>query len=656
MFLVTIGLLWFLIIGALINNLFFRNEKLTFTEGISFSFCFGVSIVMILSLILSILKYFSKIYFLLVLFLSFAVLVYFNLNNFKKMKFSYFRPNKKVLVLTLVVLTILIPHTYFTLSKSGYPAMSSFRYYADSQSILQNDGIPKYSFQWFTNMETSTQRIGFTLFSASLMQFSDDDPIPYMKCFSILTLFFVIVSFWTLLRSYFSYSLSIFGLFLIFMNIYFCSIGLFKFNSYNGEALGWVILPIAILSYIRGIKRENNRYILASLLFLTILLLIHGVPGIISLIFLGSFVFGRFLIIKFNVKKIFFYAFLLVLPFLFYFSILYFLSNQTLIFNNATLGGETFYPYNGYDPTQEFQIMIGSEDNHRYISDTLFYFSPLELSAEFSNRIFNVLIFFNIINQSYLSKSSPLIFIVISLLFLFACKKVPIKDKEILISAFLLYIFIFLWAIIFSAMYKTYFPAAQIFRRESYYIGFSIVILIMISLKNLANYKKFSKFTKTNFFKIISMIFVVFLFITPSILYLEKKYNPILTDDGIKALGYIKENSRDDIVILSNERTVATIEVFSGKKGVIEGGTIYHKYDCLIRSLKMMEEVKGYYKSPENKMIIDKYGIDFVVIAPGNSLGGNNVALDGINLQKFLSVDYLKFEINFGKIYIFRVK
>lgn len=145
--------------------------------------------------------------------------------------------------------------------------------------------------------------------------------------------------------------------------------------------------------------------------------------------------------------------------------------------------------------------------------------------------------------------------------------------------------------------------------------GTMLVLLSGQYAKSFIVYINKSKFSKTLNIILVAIVFlVVVTSVIPSFMYANNSVKNALSEKDIKALGWLKANTPEDAVILTNINEGHLITYFSQRKNVADSNFL------LISNINQrINDMRIIYTTPykiDAVRLLNKYGIDYIYLSP----------------------------------------
>ena len=592
--------------------------------------------------------------------------------------------NRKRLVIVLVaVLSILLPHVYEAVRYPFPTAQACWYYIADTAELVRTERIPETSREWGTQIPFDNNKISFYLFVGAWLQLSGLSPViaVAIKFFTLLALLTAVAATWLWLRGLVRFEVSVAMLVVFFWTPLF----IHKFSDLRGETFGILLLLISLWMMHRGLLGGESRFLWCLAPLLATAASSHGVPAVVGLFFFVALVLGRWaqdrqLMRQEAIPVGMVLAATVVLTLAIFFMASS--SEQWITNQESTLKQEPLATFHGYDPTYEFVTHAGLSriPPHRYVRDkteSLFYASPGALAGELLRQMMPIprlgvrLPSIDWPVPALIGLAVPVIAMMAAVLLL---SKDGIKRTYVLSSA-AFFVLLYLWALLFSAIYDTYLPAMHPSRREFQY-AFRITLLLAaiafeVGLQVLVRYVKRAKTSVPRCVYGLTAVGVIVGFLVPGVAALDRSHysedTVFLSPEGIRALTWLEQNTPRDALILPNLWTSGAVEVLGGRESLLEGVAPYLQPRVLDHALGLLEEARCFFADPLQVTLLKRYDVDYVMVIPDREfddyekviptreLGGYGIARRGLDQLAFATLPYFEDAAVFGDIRIYRV-
>ena len=679
----SIIILWFLPGFFLLAALFPRKEQITSWERIAFSIPASMAVSSLVGLFLS--KFFLLKPLFIVCSVSFIVLLLLAIALFRGYKFSLYNPIKikqsyiKNWPLIMIIF-FMVGSLSFFLYKNPLPkAHSTLGYIYQAFQIYKAGGLPDSFLEWNGPQAVIINKILFNLSIAEFFSLNNLDIFLLTRVALIILFIGIIFSAVAFLRLFFSpfitsMLLSSLFSFPILLGFSFSN----KINSLRGEPFAYPLMFFIFWLGWQGFYRHKRQKKWLAVILLPVVNLIHGVTGIISVLFLMAIsLTGVFLQNRKRLNNLLWFL-LIPIVFLFGSQMLMKATGKELAYSKTIRAGK-YQSVNGEDPTWLFYKMLKKDvDRFRPIEPYGFYGGFRENSKKIvqSFSLFNIIsvlgviiiaiarLPFHLVKEATFRKiinSNTIWYVNLCMSSLSAIalgwiiKKAKEFDKDFFYSL-VVWIFFSLaivgLSLLFLWRYSTYLPASHFLRREVKFIIF-LPLFAWGSIMSFLALKSKIKRSLLNTFKIFTLSFLILASVASH--FYSFSLRPSLSEDGLVALQWLKGKVPQNNSVLSNQRTTGSIGLIAYAAGVLDGRAPYLQPDLLYDALDKMISARPLYIEGENIDILDEERVAYVLVAPDGELGGHDITHGKYNLEMLSTHPRLKLKKTFGKVFIYEV-
>lgn len=541
---------------------------------------------------------------------------------------------RNIAIPAIIVITS-IPFVYgYIVNPMNTPNISSWRYMADTVEMLDAGKIPDGSLQWDVPMDFVNNKISFYMFSAAWLLMTDlqDMIVPAMNGLPILMRFFAMAAAALLLLELVPASFTALGLLCIFWSDHFLS----KLHGFNGEGFGIGFLFIMLWLAHKTIFESNRRLVILSPLLFTMLVLSHGVAGLVGIIMMGTMYLLRLIKWPIDFKLIGQGAYVLGVTGGVCLAILLITGNGSFTGSDSVMQETPYIPYRGGDPTRALNQIL-SEGRIIKILPPIMYkseqpmFMPVSEIWRFWVEKSNLQIVGDLVTTPDKALWVDAIILLIAAIYLLR-SKIPIYRSYVWIAA-IFFAFLLAFALLFSTFYETWMPAIHPIRREFDFETTVSFILLMMALTLLARSKIqwqvfFSRWIVVLVISWYSLVQVV-PFIQNDLMSSE------ISTAGYESLAWLRANTDPSARILSNIRTTGAFQIMAERQNITEGRTTYLNPTLLHYSLNMIDKVRDFMMAPNLSDLLQEYDVDYVVFTTNfREFGGHNFMAEHILTER----------------------
>lgn len=549
-----------------------------------------------------------------------------------------------------------------------YPHMisdfSTWRYAADAKNIVEMHGFPQYSIQWNMKLPPVINKISFNIFTATLFAITGFDRALVLKLFCSTVFAVTVLNCWLFLRNFFSKGIAATTIITMFLYISFFP---YKFKTYKAEAFGIMLLFLILWVVYESLFKKSRGFLFLIPVFFVLTATSHGVPAVVAALFILALYISKWIVeLQFEGMEAIHVVIIFVLSIIGVFVIFQVPSNSSLGFKGSITKSEKYLPYKGFDPTYEFLSIVADEEGrgtkHRYIQKGAFYAPPALLLKQIVSKNVSDNVPDRVWRRiKHVSDKQRLLFFILMVsatVYLFV--KINTAQKILLLSSMLFFGAVFLLSVLFSLTYNTYFPAMHGVMREARYIV--LLPLFFTAAGGQYFYRVINKyFSSRNYGErslyIGAVIAVCCFIVFPSVKRLNKLHKQPgvrMSKEGYETLQWLKNNTPEDALILANVRTGGSLDFFSDRIGLLEGGGPFLRPLILDKVLHILDDARDFFTDPGRGNILKKYNVNYVVTVPETDMGGWNILTQGISEEMDL-LPYLKEVKTFGMIKIYEV-
>jgi len=560
--------------------------------------------------------------------------------------------------IVVVIVGTALPYIYgYSADPMSTPNISTWRYTADTLEIVQAEAIPLTSLQWDVPMAFVNNKIAFYMFSASWLVLTDlqDMIVPALNGLPILMRIFAMEAAALFLIQLVPASFASIGLLWLFWTNHYIS----KMHGFNGEGFGIGFLFALLWMSHETLFYSNRRMVALCPLIFTMLILSHGVAGLVGITLMGALYIIRLFkwpidwrlvgqgFYIFGVTAVVCLALLLVT------------GRGTVTGSDSLAGDNTYVPYRGGDPTRALS---------RVLTEGKFIEDPPPIHYKSEQRFYMPIsdIVQRLVGDSHVGMLGPLvtddpakaiwvdgvIFILIMLYLLFGKN---IMHRNYTLAALAFFGLLFGMGLAFSYLYETWMPAIHPMRREFDFGATINLILLLMALSTLvaSQHKRVAIFAR--WITALTLFWYFAVQIVPFAL--NDLSSSAISQDGYAALEWVQNNTPEDARILSNVRTTGAFQVVAQRQNLTEGRTTYLAPDLLKYSLDTMDKVRYYMIRPDISPLRDDWSFDYVIFThTPQEFGGHNFMYQ---ITEELPVgldesDHLEKVAEFGDIFIYQ--
>jgi hypothetical protein len=707
----TILILWFLPGFAFLSALFYRKGEINFWQKFIYSFPFSAMLSSLIGLLLSRFYLLNLVWIIfsisLLTFGLFFIFFYRNFKNNLKINNGLFAEgihlglNQEIPVVIITVMS-------FFLLLSGIifhplPLAIDTAYISPAVEIAKQHGLPNYLNEWNGLQPISVDKVLFFIFTSETLILSKLDPLIAPRVMMLIGSFITILSAVCFFRIFFSsFVSSILVATLFFIPTFGINLSQ-KINRFCGEGFTYSLMFLLFWLGWHGFYLGESKKKFLAFILLPLISFFHAVVGLVCTLFLMSLTLSMTVFNFSKNRRIILYF--LLMPVIFYFGgrLIVMGTGKKMEYSKIMTQEIKYQHIDGEDPTWLFFKLASHKEETRQIDEDGFYGDKEDLNASFIliakylsffpsrlpsfiysislgagnldlgllpdkysdisnsigaigrhlNAIFKILFF--IVKSKIISSlifNILVIILLMTLLYIKLYKNFSYSFPILLTWSFFCIAVISL-AYYFLATYSTYIPARHIFRREIRFLGFLPLflwgfILILIRQKILQKNNLLFHITK-----VLALILIVVLCIFGHLKWHNSAWG--LSKNGLKALVWLKNQIPQDKSILSNQWTHSSIALISQAKGVLDGRAPYLEPELLYSAISKFKAAHLFFITGEDKGLLFKEKVAYVLVAPQHSLGGNDITNSQYNLKLLDSNRNLKLIKIFGDVYIYEV-
>ena len=502
---------------------------------------------------------------------------------------------------TLVVgLSVIVLIAAIKLPLSGLQNLGSatpFRYWADALEMADSGQIPEQSLQWGRVYAPTISKVLLNSFGAGMSFVMQEAPLPAMEALTWLAAVGVSASFWWFAREIgLRLAAALFPL-LTLMNTFFRSELTNDLNFFRAESFGRMMAFCALALALRAARdREGRQDVLLAGVLFGVSTGSHLVPTAVAVGIL--FWYGVSLIPRAGgvdgfVKRVVPIICLagvigLVVPWL---------ARGDLAFQ-AAAGSNQYRAVGGYDPTALFT----SGEQRRFAPGSRALYEPVDdlLKEHVESAI-------------GLSLENPYPYLLGGLLAaMLLAVAVPPSLKPVPLVALGLATNLIVVSLAFSYLYDAFVPASFGARRLADYAVLPVILLILTAIEDaLMRGGKVDVRVPSPVATGITVAVAVLLLAVMLPLPGPRTWQL----RNIEYLNEIRSSLPCDARILSNRRTGGTIQVLTGRTGILEGMGPHLRPQFLRETVKLLLSANRFYQRPvSNADFLERRGADYVLL------------------------------------------
>ena len=561
--------------------------------------------------------------------------------------------------IVVIIVGTALPYIYgYSTQPMNTPNISTWRYTADTLEIIQAEGIPLTSLQWDVPMPFVNNKIAFYTFAASWLVLTDlqDMIVPALNGLPILMRIFAMETAALFLIQLVSAPFTAIGLLGLFWTDHYT----YKMHGFNGEGFGIGFLFALLWMSHETLFSSNRRMVALCPLIFAMLILSHGVAGLVGISLMGALYIIRLFRWPIDWRLVGQGFYIFAATGAICLAILLVTGRGTFTGSDSLAGDNAYVPYRGGDPTRILSRVltegkfIDDPPAIRYKSEQQFYLPISEIIQR-------------LVADSHVGMLGPLvtddpakavwvdgvIFMLVMLYLLFG-KNIMYRSYTLATLAFLGLLFGL--GVAFSYLYETWMPAIHPMRREfDFGATLNLIVLLMaVSTLIASQQKRVAVFARW----IITLTLLWYFAVQIIPFTVTGLSSSVISEDGYAALGWLQENTPEDARILANVRTTGAFQVVAQRQNLTEGRTTYLAPDLLKYSLDTIDKVRYYMIMPDISPLRDDWSFDYVVYTDTpQEFGGHNFMYQ-ITEELRVGLDqsaHLEKVAEFGDIFIYQV-
>ena len=706
-------LMWFVPGYFTTSAIFPTRDDLRFRERLALSVLFSLLLSTIIAVTLSQFRVFYEAYAWFAIFIVTGLTYFISLRRganhrmLVKQSFQAVKEPEFIIFVSALILTLGI-YTYLVLSNDDGEAMIGWGHYGFSIMTIDQGHFPETTLEYGIQMNVLTNKVASSLLTTMwimLAGIEDDSQIAmyYVRFLFGLSTF---IGAWAFLRKLMTAPFAAATI----VTIGWTGLIASKMSSYRSESLGIGIFFISLYASQKAFENNTFRWAIIAGLGLGLTALTHGVPGLMALIWYCS-VFGAGLLVEqwhFR-KRIPTIMVSAMTTGLLVVGVLGWIGNTDTVKDlelRLVLGEDISETVSQIgDPTLVwFQLVTGEtvDFTAQPVEPWTFYISPEAI-------IENVVIQMQFIEYRSFDRTMewvlPILVVVGWLLFFL---KHPSEQQYIVLALPLAILGTIALALLFSLVYTDYLPAMHPMRREILYIQLFAVIMFWLGVQNVLRILKkhilndpelnrflltlinvsviavilslpdsrvllmlmvwfvaivllfqrrpfaYGKFTQIMVLGIMIILVGTNIFANHKVLFsLYTDPNPAANAES--AIQWLEDNTTPEDITTINVRTMGMINTLVQRQVLTDGRDPYLQPENLQHALSMTLDLQLFYSDPTQTYLLDKYDIDFVIVARDRSFGGAPFYDLAAN-QEFLAIEALELEAQFNNILIFSYK
>lgn len=525
---------------------------------------------------------------------------------------------------------IMAPRVVIALGPHPIPLEpDSWVYLLDSTRLISQQHVPERVYQWGTYSPFPADKLGFQIFTAMFMLVTGQGYFAVMSAMTLLYTLVAALGVWMWTREYLTAPFASVVTLLVFFDGR-VGYGLFanRFGEefFRSEAFAIMLGVIALWLTARAVRKQDRRQWWMVPLLLILMANVHAVPALVTAIlivltFAANWIVHR----RFPRREVLLLIIIGGISLLGTGALYGLLSGSPLPgFLTTVSDTDAYQEYGELDPTYQLRLRFEGRETGPYLyirpkEHGRFYEPPGRLGALLLQRAFPAGV------QSSMCYIALAVFLFAGLLLSFTAKPSP-SLREVSVISLLLYAAVYALALLFSLRYETYSQALHPVMREYPYAGLGTLLLggaLAEAGWSFIRERLGSTRGPVSVAYALGGVALALFLALPSArdILAAPRVRADITWEGVAALEWIRDNTPQDAVLLTNLRTAGSVELLAERLNVMEGRGVYLNPALLKRAFAIMDGAQCFYHDPYCTDIVEEYGVDIIVWAPQKTIG-----------------------------------